>query len=88
MMTPLRRVTDRGDQVKFTCLCPATTPNITGAPAGAEKGIQSTKAEDIRPHDTRYRGSYYSYKPISEVVEVSVCGCDGTPRLRVTMLQL
>ena len=34
MMTPLRWVTGGGDQEKFTCLCPATASNISGAPSG------------------------------------------------------
>ena len=36
MMTPLCRATGGGDQEKFTCLCPATAKNISGAPSGTE----------------------------------------------------
>ena len=37
MMSPLRWVTGGGDQEKFTCLCPATASNISGAPLGTER---------------------------------------------------
>ena len=35
MMTKLCWVTGGGDQEKFTCLCPATASNISGACVGA-----------------------------------------------------
>ena len=51
MMTPLCRVTTGGDHEKTTCLCPANTSNVSGAPSGAE--------------NSRKKSKKYTYIPVS-----------------------
>ena len=66
MMTPLRWVTGGGDQEKFTCLCPETASNISGAPVGAVNTL-------IYIHISRsFRKNKYT--PLSVVLKVTTCG--------------
>ena len=85
MMTPLRRATAGGDQEKFTCLCPATATNISGAPSGTEN------SKTINVHIASLlsnSGANYIVLPVSAVVGVSVRSFEDPTGLTVTILQL
>ena len=45
VMSPFCWVTGGGDQEKFTCLCPASASNISGAPVGTVNEVK--KNSDI-----------------------------------------